>query len=72
MAEQVRVTADDHGPILAIVTWLMMVVLIVAVLMRLTIRIAKTRSLASDDWVIAAAMVQVLVLWEETLANYLA
>lgn len=62
MAAQVRVTADDHGPILAIVTWFMMVVLIVAVLMRLAIRIAKTRSLASDDWVIAVAMVRILML----------
>ena len=51
------VTPDDHGPILGIVTLFLMVMLVLAVLMRLTIKYLIRRALTGEDGLVAITMV---------------
>lgn len=60
MSEGVRhaaVTADDHGAILQIVAWFMMVSMILMVALRLAIRFTATRLAGWDDTFVVIAMV---------------
>lgn len=51
------VTPDDHGPVVAIATWFLMVSMILAVLIRVAIRLIITRAPGREDTTIVAAMV---------------
>lgn len=51
------VTADNHGPLVAIATWFLMVSLIMAVLIRVAIRLGITRAPGREDATIVGAMV---------------
>ena len=51
------VTDNDHGPILQIAMWFLMVTMILITLLRLAIRYADTRRLGLDDAVFVLAMV---------------
>lgn len=60
MSEGMRhaaVTADDHGAILQIVAWFMMVSMILMVALRLAIRFTATRLAGWDDTFVIIAMV---------------
>lgn len=60
MSEGLRhaaITADDHGAILQIVAWFMMVTMILMVSLRLTIRFTATRLAGWDDTLTVIAMV---------------
>ena len=56
----VLVTDDDHGPILAVVTWFLMTVMILAVLARVTIKLVIRRAVGVEDYLIVAALVSQL------------
>lgn len=51
------VTNDDHGPILQIAIWFLMVAMILMTLLRLAIRFAASRDLGLDDAICVLAMV---------------
>jgi hypothetical protein len=51
------VTDDDHGPILQIVMWFLMVAMILMTLLRLAIRFAAARDFGLDDAICVLAMV---------------
>jgi hypothetical protein len=51
------VTPDDHGAILQIATWLLMVLMILSIVLRLTIRLTTTHIPGIDDAVVFVAMV---------------
>lgn len=51
------VTADDHGPLVALATWFLMVSMILAVLIRVAIRLVITRAPGREDATIVGAMV---------------
>jgi hypothetical protein len=52
------VTDDDHGPILQIAMWFLMVAMILMTLLRLAIRFAAARDLGLDDAICVLAMVR--------------
>jgi hypothetical protein len=52
------VTANDHGALVSIAVYFLMTTFIVAVLIRLAIRLAITRSLGRDDYIAVAATVR--------------
>ena len=54
---QAVVTDDDHGPILQIVMWFMMVAMILIAMLKLAVRFALVRDLGADDAFIVLAMV---------------
>jgi hypothetical protein len=58
------VTPDDHGAILQIVTWLLMVLMILSIFLRLTIRLTTTHITGIDDAVVFVAMVSEHELWK--------
>lgn len=51
------VTPDDHGPVVAIATWFLMVSMILSVLIRVAIRLVITRAPGREDITIVGAMV---------------
>lgn len=51
------VTPDDHGAVLQIVTWFLMVVMILSISLRLMIRFTTTHVPGIDDAVVFVAMV---------------
>ena len=51
------VTPDDHGPLVAIATWFLMVAMIMAVFIRVAIRFVITRAPGTEDATIFVAMV---------------
>ena len=53
----IMVTDDDHGPILAIATWFLMTVMILAVFARVTIKLAIRHAVGFEDYLITAALV---------------
>jgi hypothetical protein len=53
----VLVTHDNHGPILAICTWFMMTVMVLAVIARVTIKVLVRRQLRVEDFSVMAALV---------------
>lgn len=55
--DRVVVTADDKGPIIAIAVWFPMVVMIMAVILRVTIKLRIRRAMGSEDYTITAALV---------------
>ena len=57
MADQVTVTADDIGPIIAIVTWFFMVMMTLAVIFKAVIKLVVRRRLNLDDYVVCLALV---------------
>jgi hypothetical protein len=67
------VTPDDHGAILQIVAWFLMVLMILSIFLRLTIRLTTTHIPGTDDTVVFVAMVSEDELWKNcmTLANSL-
>jgi hypothetical protein len=55
--DHVLVTDDNHGPILAICTWFMVTVMVLAVIARVTIKVAVRRELKVEDFSVMAALV---------------
>jgi hypothetical protein len=51
------VTPDGHGAILQIATWFLMVLMILSIFLRLTIRLTTTHTPGIDDAVVFVAMV---------------
>ena len=51
------VTSDDHGAVLNVVAWFLMVVMILSTFLRLLIRFTTTHVPGLDDIVLAVAMV---------------
>lgn len=51
------VTPDDHGAILQIVAWFLMVLMILSIFLRLTIRLTTTHIPGTDDATVFVAMV---------------
>jgi hypothetical protein len=58
------VTPDDHGAILQIVAWFLMVLMILSIFLRLTIRLTTTHIPGTDDTVVFVAMVSEHELWK--------
>src|SRR5271156_1900133 len=54
----VLVTDDNRGPILAICTWFMMTVMVLAVIARVTIKVTVRPGLKIEDWSVMAALVR--------------
>jgi hypothetical protein len=52
------VTADDHGPVLEIAMWFLLVTVILTTLLRLAIKYSDTRRLNCDDFVFILAAVR--------------
>ncbi|KAK2737891.1 hypothetical protein FQN57_007342 [Myotisia sp. PD_48] len=50
------VTPDDHGPILQVVSWFMMVVMILATWLKLTIRLTTSHVAGIDDAIVTISM----------------
>lgn len=63
------ITATDHGAIVSIAVYFLMTTFIVAVLIRLTIRLAITRSLGRDDYLSVAATVCLVAYMVSPSAN---
>ena len=63
------VTADDHEALVSIAVYFLMTTFIVAVLIRLTIRLAITRALGRDDYVAVGAAVRFSTQHTSTAAN---
>jgi hypothetical protein len=57
-ANHVLVTADNIGPVLAIVTWFLLTMMIVAIFFRMVIKRFVRRRLTSDDYPVCAALVR--------------
>jgi hypothetical protein len=57
---QVQITADDMGPLLAIITWVFMTMMILAVIFRLIVKLGIRGSLKWDDYAVCAALVSFL------------
>lgn len=55
------VSHDDHGPILSILAWFLMVVFVLATLLKLTVR-ATAKGLGLDDVFLTFAMVRVQIV----------
>ncbi|KAK2859913.1 hypothetical protein FQN49_004581 [Arthroderma sp. PD_2] len=51
------VTPDDHGPIIQIVTWFIMVVMILATILRLSIRYLTSHIPGTDDAIVVGSMI---------------
>lgn len=51
------VTPDDHGAILQIVAWFLMVLMILSIFLRLTIRLTTTHIPGTDDAMVFVSMV---------------
>jgi hypothetical protein len=64
------VTADDHGAIVSIAIYFLMTTFIVAVLIRLVIRLAITRSLGRDDYIVVGATVSHVAQDMSTTPNW--
>ena len=56
------VTPDDHGALVAIAVYFLMTTFIVAVIIRLVIRLAITRALGRDDYIAVGATVGLVSL----------
>ena len=52
-----RVTDDDHGALIAIAAWFLMVAMILSVIVRLMVRIIITRAPGLEDATVFGAMV---------------
>jgi hypothetical protein len=52
------VTANDHGALVSIATLFLMTTFTIAVLIRIAIRLAITRYLGRDDYIVIGAMVR--------------
>ena len=59
IARQNPVTPDDHGPMVAIATWFLMVAMILAVLIRVAIRFIITHAPGTEDATISVALVTI-------------
>ena len=57
-----RITADDHGPVVDIVAWFLMVTMILAVFVRLITRTTLTHSLGAEDGMICGSLVWQCIL----------
>jgi hypothetical protein len=68
--EHVLVTDDDQGPVLAIVTWFLMTVMALAVIARVTIKLAVRRELKIEDFSVMAALVGPVTM--HFIMNYVA
>jgi hypothetical protein len=55
---QVHITPNDQGPLLAIITWFFMVMMILAVIFRLAVKLGIRGNLKFDDFVLCAALVR--------------
>lgn len=56
--DHVLITDDDQGPILAIATWFLLTVMVLAVAARVTIKIVVRRQLKIEDFSVTAALVR--------------
>lgn len=52
-----QVTPDDAGPIIAITTWLFMIMMILSVIFRVVIKLFVRRKLKLDDYMVCGALV---------------
>jgi len=68
--EHVLVTDDDQGPVLAIVTWFLMTVMALAVIARVTIKLAVRHELKIEDFSVMAALVGLMTM--HFVMNYVA
>lgn len=57
MSSQVRITADDRGPLVNLANWITLVVACLATLTKIVTKIRKIRNLQGDDYIMLAAMV---------------
>lgn len=62
-----QITADDHGPVVDIVAWFLMVTMILAVTVRLITRTTLTHSPGAEDGIICGSLVRQSTLRLETL-----
>lgn len=60
--DHVLVTEDNQGPILAICTWFVMTVMILAVAARVTIQVAVRRKLKIEDYAVMVALVRLAMM----------
>lgn len=63
-ARHATVIPDDHGTILQIVAWFLMVLMILSIFLRVTIRLTTTHIPGTDDAVVLVAMVSEHDLWK--------
>jgi hypothetical protein len=63
-SRRVMITDDNVGPILAIVTWFLMTMMILAVIILSTIQIVIRHSFSKEDYWIGGAMVGIFITGE--------
>jgi len=54
---QVQITADDQGPLLAIIAWVFMTMMILSVIFRLVVKLGIRGTLKGDDYAVCASLV---------------
>lgn len=57
MPSQIRITADDRGPLVNLANWITLVVACLATLTKIATKMRKIRNLQGDDYIMLAAMV---------------
>lgn len=63
MPSQIRITADDRGPLVNLANWVTLVVACLATLTKIATKLRKIRNLQGDDYIMLAAMVFSSVLF---------
>lgn len=58
VGRKVTVTSNNHGPIIAIATWFLMVAMTLAVIIRLAIKRFIRGSLSADDYTVSVSLVR--------------
>ena len=57
MPSQIRITADDRGPLVNLANWITLVVACLATITKIATKMRKIRNLQGDDYIMLAAMV---------------
>lgn len=57
MPSQIKITADDRGPLANLTNWITLVVACLATLTKIATKMRKIRNLQGDDYIMLAAMV---------------
>lgn len=63
MPSQIRITADDRGPLVNLANWVTLVVACLATLTKIATKLRKIRNLQGDDYIMLAAMVSSSLLF---------
>lgn len=63
MPSQIRITADDRGPLVNLANWVTLVVACLATLTKIATKLRKIRRLQGDDYIMLAAMVSSSLLF---------